>query len=119
MQADSTVHPDGVEIYLRSDDLAKTLHFAADGAVTCAWAWQVSADGQDAGGWFTSEISASAGLDLDAAGATVWQYKIETVAKSEKGFDRTVQGTATVLCWPMSAGSASVTVRLRSVRPEA
>lgn len=114
MQAATTVHRDGVEIYLRSDDLAKTLHFAADGAVTCAWAWQTPADGQDAEGWFTSEISSSVGLDLDAAGATVWQYQIETVAKSEKGFDRTVQGTATVLSWPVSAGSASVTVRLRS-----
>ncbi len=113
MQAAATVHPDGVEIYLRSEDLAKTVHFAADGAMTCAWAWQATAPTAANGSWFTSEISASVELDLDAPGATVWRYQIETVAKSEQGFDRMVQGTATVLCWPLSAGSASVTVRPR------
>lgn len=113
MTVASTAQPDGVDIYLRSDDLAKTLHFAADGAITCAWAWQAPEAPDAAGGWFTSEISASVGLDLDALGATIWQYQIETVAKSQKGFDRTVQGTATVLCWPLSAGRASVTVRSR------
>ncbi len=118
MTVASTVHPDGVEIYLRSDDLAKTLHFAADGAITCAWAWQTPESGHHASGWFTSEISASVGLDLDAAGAVRWQYEIGTVAKSEKGVDRTVQGMATVLCWPLSAGSASVTVRLRDATTE-
>jgi len=119
MKVASTVHPDGVEIYLRSDDLAKTLHFAADGAITCAWAWQLPEAPDTAGSWFTSEISASIGLELDAAGATVWRYEIGTVAKSEKGFDRTVQGTATVLCWPLSAGSASVTVRSRDAARKA
>ena len=113
MTATSMTHPDGIEIYLRCDDLAKTLHFAVDGAITCAWAWQVPAVPDAAGGWFTSEISASVALEFDASGATIWQYPIETVAKSEKGFDRTVQGTATVLCWPLTAGSASVTVRSR------
>lgn len=119
MTVASSTQPGGIEIYLRSDDLAKTLHFAADGAITCAWAWQVPALPDAAGGWFTSEISASAGLDFDASGATLWQFPIETVAKSEKGFDRTIQGTATVLCWPLTAGSASVTIRSRSQSPPA
>ena len=111
MTAATAVNADGIEVYLRCDDLAKTIHFAADGAITCAWAWQAPDASPSSGGWFTSEISASVALELDAPGATVWQYRIETVAKSEQGFDRTVQGTATVLCWPLGAGGATVTVR--------
>ncbi len=114
MEVASEVQPDGVVLYLRSPDRAKTLHFAADGAITCAWAWPVPDPSSALGGWFTSEISSSVPLEIDAGDAAVWQYPIETVAKSEKGFDRTVQGTATVLCWPIGAGGATVTVRIRS-----
>jgi hypothetical protein len=108
MTAAAETNDDSVLVYLRGDGLAKSLHFATDGAITCAWAWQPA---EMVEGWFTTEISSAVPLDLDAPGAMVWSYPIETVAKSEKGFDRTVQGTATVLCWPVGAGSASVTVR--------
>ena len=35
-------------------------------------------------------------------------YPIETVAKSEKGFDRTRQGESLTFLWPASQGSAKL-----------
>jgi hypothetical protein len=39
-----------------------------------------------------------------------WQYVVETVAKSESGLERTRQGDAVVLRWPVELGGASVVV---------
>jgi hypothetical protein len=50
-------------------------------------------------------------MNIDAPGADRWEYAIETVAKSEKGFDRVTQGTAVVLRWPVSVGEARATIR--------
>ena len=37
-----------------------------------------------------------------------WTYPIETVAKSERGFDRTRQGDSVTLRWPVDVGAATV-----------
>ena len=37
-------------------------------------------------------------------------YPIETVAKSEKGFDRTRQGESLTFLWPASQGSAQLII---------
>jgi Domain of unknown function (DUF1926) len=42
--------------------------------------------------------------------ADEWRYPIETVAKSERGFDRTRQGESVTLRWPVRAGHATVEV---------
>ena len=39
-----------------------------------------------------------------------WRFPIETVAKSERGLDRTRQGESITLRWPVRLGSASVTL---------
>jgi hypothetical protein len=38
----------------------------------------------------------------------VIRHPIETVSKSEKGFDRTVQGESVVVLWPAQLGTASL-----------
>lgn len=76
--------------------------------ISCDWHW--SADQHPANAWFTTELSFSTPLKIEAPGSERWDYAIETVAKSEKGFDRAVQGSAVVLRWPISAGTARVTV---------
>jgi hypothetical protein len=41
----------------------------------------------------------------------MWTYSIETVAKSERGFDRTTQGTSVTLRWKLETGGAKVEVQ--------
>ena len=107
MQATSTVDSGRVRISLHRNDIDKVLEVTPS-TMTSDWRWIGTHFPADA--WFSTELSCSAELQIDAPGAARWDYPIETVAKSEKGFDRTSQGTATVLRWPAGAGHAHVTV---------
>ncbi len=89
-------------VTLSAPDLVRTLHLAEDGALTCEWSWTTDHDHA----WFTTELSLSVPCRIDAPGALTWEYPIETVARSERGFDRTRQGQAIVLRWPASARRA-------------
>ena len=104
------VRAKGVEIRLGTPGYRKTVRIDADGTLHCAWEWEASAGGEQ-GGWFSSELSVAEPVEITAPGAERWDYPIETVAKSERGFDRTIQGQAIVLNWPLSAGKASLTLR--------
>jgi len=42
--------------------------------------------------------------------AATSEYPIDTVAKSERGLERTSQGQATVLRWPAGGGRATIRV---------
>ncbi len=108
MDATAETMSDAVTVHLRTHDLAKSI-VLRPAAISCEWHWH--ADQHPMNTWFTTELSFSVPLDIDAPGAERWDYDIETVSKSEKGFDRAVQGSAVVLRWPVAAGSARVTVR--------
>ena len=59
--------------------------------------------------WFVTEVSHRERLTWRSSpDAEIWSYPVETVAKSERGLERTAQGMATVLRWPAAIGSASV-----------
>ena len=88
-------------------DLDKTITIDAT-RITCEWRWINTHFPVDA--WFTTELSYSAALTLDAPDAERWDYPIETVAKSEKGFERANQGNATVLRWLAGSGTARVEI---------
>jgi hypothetical protein len=61
--------------------------------------------------WFAPEVSIASPLDFECSPkAEIWQFPIETVAKSERGFDRTRQGESVTLRWPVTVGEASVEV---------
>jgi len=102
---------DAATTTLRAPDgtLTKTLTVFRDGKVHASFEW-----GRDLGphgSWFTTELS----LDRDhpitpSAGAEVWRYDIETVAKSERGLDRTKQGVSYLVRFPIGAGAGSVVV---------
>jgi hypothetical protein len=49
-------------------------------------------------------------VSIEAPGATVWEHPIETVAKSERGLDRTLQGISYLVRWPATAGSGEVLI---------
>ena len=92
---------------LHCQDLQKTVVVSTN-RITCEWRWTPGNYPADA--WFTTELSSSTRLTVDAPGAGRWDYPIETVAKSEKGFERALQGHATVLRWLAGAGTARVEI---------
>ncbi len=112
MAVAAEVIADTATLRCRGATLEKTLRITdADGVtIACEWAWSAADFAADA--WFSSELSFSTPLAIDGDGAERWEYVIETVAKSEKGFDHTAQGTAVVLRWPIQLGRAQVTVRV-------
>ena len=98
---------DAVEITWQGSGLTKNLRFSPDGALAVSFRWDPSYGGE--GDWFTTELSLFAPLEwrTDPA-AEIWTFAIETVAKSERGLDRTRQGESVTFRWPIRSGAASV-----------
>lgn len=95
------------EVVCRGNNVEKRLRFTETGEITVFWKWKAIAEAA-----FSSEISSTRALNLvanpDAARSS---ETVETVAKSERGFDRTVQGEAVTLRWNPSGGSAELRIR--------
>ncbi|HEU4588570.1 MAG TPA: alpha-amylase/4-alpha-glucanotransferase domain-containing protein [Gemmatimonadales bacterium] len=89
--------------------LRKSLRFAADGKLTVAYEWDPAiALGEDL---FAPELSVFRPITLRCDPETdVWVFPIETVAKSERGLDRTLQGESLTPRWPVSAGAARLEI---------
>jgi hypothetical protein len=89
--------------------LTKRLRFARDGSFRVDYRWDKSL-GTPAD-LFAVELSLFGSLEVRAdPPAERWTYPIETVAKSERGFDRTRQGDSLTLRWKMDVGAATVEV---------
>ena len=96
-------------VSLRSADglVRKELTFFPDGSLQAKFSWDAAAF--PAGSVFTTELSLSRPHEVGPdPGADAWQHPIETVAKSERGLDRTLQGTSVLLRWPIALGAATV-----------
>jgi len=90
--------------------LAKLIRFGSDGEVTVRYAWDSGASGGD--DLFSTEISLARPLEPETTpAAEAWRFAIETVAKSERGLDRTRQGESITLRWPARLGEAAVALR--------
>lgn len=100
---------DAVTVTLAWADLQKQIRVASGGRIEVAWTWTA----RDAGAWFSTECSLRpvAPLVLEAEHAERWEYPVETVSQSERGFDRTTQGTAIVFRWPATLGAARLIIR--------
>ena len=62
---------------------------------------------------FSTELSLFAPLSVRSEpAAEVWTFPIETVAKSERGLDRTTQGQSVTLRWPVDLGASTVELQL-------
>jgi alpha-amylase len=87
--------------------------FVPDGLAAVDFRWRPPAGPA----LFTTEIShqgmPAARAQPDAA---AWRYPVETVAKSERGFERVAQGEALVLAWPAAAGAARVVLDPRDAK---
>ena len=88
----------------------KAIEFRDDNSIVVEWRWEPAGQ-SDGDAVFTTELSLAAEVQLDGDWTERIEYPIETVAKSESGFDRTLQGNAVVLCWPATAGAARLAIR--------
>jgi hypothetical protein len=101
--------PEAIEIVCRSETLTKQLSFSSDGALAVSYRWEPTVGQPD--DLFAPELSLFAPLELRAEpAADIWTFPIETVAKSERGLDRTRQGESVTLRWPVQLGAASAVV---------
>lgn len=104
----------GVDIQCQAEDgsLQKHLRVEPDGSLTLHLDWRPVHAAP--GTWFSTELSLAEDATVNAdASALIDRYPIETVAKSERGFDRTAQGIAIVVRWPAELGQGSVRVSPR------
>jgi 4-alpha-glucanotransferase len=104
----------GVEVVCSAPDghspLEKRIRFEADGRITVSWRWDPAV--AEAGDSFTTELSLAGPVRLAGApAAEEWRFTIETVAKSERGLDRTRQGESVTLRWPAELGAATAELR--------
>jgi alpha-amylase len=89
--------------------LAKLIRFGGDGGLTVHYAWDPGAAPEEV---FTTELSLAAELAVEPTPeAEIWRHPIETVAKSERGLDRTRQGESVTLRWPARLGEARLVLR--------
>ncbi len=104
-----------VEVVLLAPDRSseKRLVFTADGVLRASYRWDPAAFPVE--GYFAPELSLAGPINMTFTPTTeVWSFPIETVAKSERGLDRTVQGESYTPRWPVSAGAAEIELRPRS-----
>ena len=95
------------------EGMEKRMEFAADGNLAVSYQWD-PALGQPHD-LFATELSLSAPLEVRSdPAADVWTHPIETVAKSERGLDRTTQGQSVTLRWPVHLGRSAVQLWTRS-----
>jgi len=92
-----------------SAPLTKTFRFERDGRFSVAYSWDGALGGE--GDVFAPELSLFRKLELRCEPqADIWVHPVETVAKSERGLDRTLQGESVTLRWPLAARAARVEV---------
>jgi hypothetical protein len=109
LEFDVIEQQDAVEIVCTGDGIEKRIRFSENGEIAVSWTWNPSAF--DANAKFASEISLFRPLDIvGSPDATKWSAPVETVSKSEKGLDRTVQGESVTLQWSAALGGASLRV---------
>jgi alpha-amylase len=104
----------GVEIVCAAPEgrggFRKRIRFEPEGGFTVSWTWDRDAGPPDS--VFATELSLGGPLLLRCTPAIEpWRFDIETVAKSERGLDRTRQGESVTFRWPVELGSAAAEVR--------
>jgi 4-alpha-glucanotransferase len=87
--------------------LTKRIRFAREGGLSVDYRWDKSLGAPT--DLFAVELSLFGSPEVRADPPVErWTYPIETVAKSERGLDRTKQGDSLTLRWKMDVGAATV-----------
>jgi hypothetical protein len=107
LRASVTQSSGQLTVALQGEGLDKQLQFDAAGCVAVSYKW-------DGGGLpehavFAPELSVSRSIALRLhPDAEIWRSDITTVARSERGFEETVQGLSLTPRWPAHLGGASL-----------
>jgi hypothetical protein len=105
IRADSCEITGPNEVTCTGAGVEKRYQFSDAGEITVKWKWNSTSP-------FTTEISTTRELEIaETPTARKSTMTVETVAKSERGFDRTVQGQAITLEWGASLGQAELRIR--------
>ncbi len=103
----------GVEVECGMDGqregFRKRIRFEPEGRIVLSYEWSTTlADPED---FFAPEFSIAGDLELlSTPPVEEWRFAIETVAKSERGLDRTRQGESVTLRWPIRLGKARIEI---------
>jgi len=109
MSARVSLNDDSVTVVLQGNDLEKRLRFDATGCLDVAYTWNAAA--APANAVFAPELSLAREIALRLHPETeVWRSKITTVARSERGFEETVQGVSITPRWPARLGSGALEI---------
>ena len=93
----------------------KRIRLDATGELSVRYRWDPARFPADA--FFCPEVSLAREVTLDLTpAADVWKFPVATMSRSERGFEETVQGYSYTPRWPVRAGEAGLTLR---VRPQA
>jgi hypothetical protein len=89
--------------------LTKTLRFSRDGRIRVDYRWEASLGSDE--DLFATELSLFRPLDVRFEPEPgIWAFPVETVAKSERGLDRTLQGESVTARWPLALGAARIEI---------
>jgi alpha-amylase len=89
--------------------LHKTIRVAVDGHLAVDYEWTGGSDAE--GAVFTTELSLFRAIVIRCEpAAEIWRFPVETVAKSERGLDRTRQGESVTPRWPLHLGKARIEI---------
>src|SRR6266576_100166 len=109
MSARVSLNDDSVTVVLQGNDLEKRLRFDATGCLAVAYTWKAAA--APANAVFAPELSLARDVALRLQpDAEVWRSKITTVARSERGFEETVQGVSITPRWPAQLGGGALEI---------
>ena len=107
MSAHVTRKGDDITVVLQGGDLEKRITFDAAGRLSVAYTWKAAA--APANSVFAPELSVARDVSiLPKPDTEVWRYPITTVARSERGFEETVQGSSFTPRWPVRLGGSSL-----------
>jgi hypothetical protein len=101
---------DWLTVTFKGHGLEKRLRFDPAGNVRASFVWDPAAYPE--GAVFATELSFSREVPLSAGDADLWRHSIATVARSERGFDETVQGISVTARWPARLGEGACSLEL-------
>ncbi|MFN2570865.1 MAG: alpha-amylase/4-alpha-glucanotransferase domain-containing protein [Gemmatimonadales bacterium] len=106
MQSVVTANGDTVTIVLQGDGLEKRLTFDRAGCISVTYTWPTADLPPNA--VFAPELSVSRSIPLRVdPDVEVWRSEVTTVARSERGFEETVQGFSVTPRWPARLGTCT------------
>jgi hypothetical protein len=107
MSAQVSLDPGFATVMLKGRDLEKRLRFDVTGCLDVTYSWNTAT--APANAVFAPELSLAREVPLRVEpGTEVWRSKITTVARSERGFEETVQGFSLTPRWPARLGACSL-----------